>query len=278
MALYQHLLLPIVNVMITSEALLDRRYGALNDEQEECLQPIHSAAIQTYQITRTVLEELNRATPNWEFFTRTFAHDWVAAPSVIISYCDYLRHGMGGDLNALQMQKMERMFYFMHFYLRQLHNVTDYAALQRPLDRKFETLALAQVLHDAVVCVASSVHLEWQMAPNIPPIYGSQHYVQRITENLLANAFAYTTHGQIIVRVRLLGDFVEVGFSDTGRGIPRQYYEHVFLPFFRLEEQQPGAGVGLAVVKGFTERLGGKVRVESDVNHGSTFTMTLPIA
>ncbi|PJA17785.1 MAG: hypothetical protein COX66_03275, partial [Elusimicrobia bacterium CG_4_10_14_0_2_um_filter_63_34] len=68
--------------------------------------------------------------------------------------------------------------------------------------------------------------------------------------------------------------------ADTGYGIPKEKLAGVFLPFEQVsaEDQNTGFGLGLSLVKEFIELHGGRIRVESELGKGTTFTFTLPLA
>src|SRR5262249_30307733 len=106
---------------------------------------------------------------------------------------------------------------------------------------------------------------------------------------LLVNAIKFTPDGGTIrlAARRLPGGGAEIQVSDTGVGIDPASLAHVFDPFFTrfdvsrhssgvYEFDRRGLGRGLSVVKAFVELHGGRVKVESQVNQGSTFTITLP--
>ncbi|CUS83227.1 sensor histidine kinase [Candidatus Kryptobacter tengchongensis] len=71
-------------------------------------------------------------------------------------------------------------------------------------------------------------------------------------------------------------DKIQIKVIDTGVGIPEEILPHIFEPFFTTKKEGKGTGLGLAVVYGIVERHAGKISVESKVNHGTTFTVTLP--
>jgi two-component system sensor histidine kinase SenX3 len=84
------------------------------------------------------------------------------------------------------------------------------------------------------------------------------------------------------VGLRHADDAVEVSVTDQGVGIPEEDRERVFERFFRVDEARSrhtgGTGLGLAIVKHTVQNHGGDVRVWSQVDHGSTFTIRLPEA
>lgn len=74
----------------------------------------------------------------------------------------------------------------------------------------------------------------------------------------------------------LIGDFVELSFSDTGRGIPADVLPNVFEPFFTTKEVGQGTGLGLSQVYGFAQQSGGTVRISSEIDRGTQVSLLLP--
>lgn len=74
------------------------------------------------------------------------------------------------------------------------------------------------------------------------------------------------------------GDYVKIWISDTGPGIPKEHLEQIFDPYFTTKEFGKGSGLGLSVVLGVVEGYGGKVMVDSKLNHGTSFTVYLPVS
>jgi len=73
-----------------------------------------------------------------------------------------------------------------------------------------------------------------------------------------------------------LGRYLQLAVRDTGHGIPNEFMERIFDPYFTSKEKGEGTGLGLAVVHGIVVSHGGHIAVESEVNRGTTFTILFP--
>jgi heavy metal sensor kinase len=116
----------------------------------------------------------------------------------------------------------------------------------------------------------------------VPPqclLYGDKSKLQRALANLLDNAIKYTSSGgNITVFVKKDEKWVIISVHDTGIGILPKDIPHVFDRFFRADESrsEPGAGLGLSLVRAIVHAHGGDIKVSSDPGVGSTFTVVLP--
>jgi two-component system NtrC family sensor kinase len=105
---------------------------------------------------------------------------------------------------------------------------------------------------------------------------------EQILQALLAleiNAVeAMSQEGTLTIAVKNGGkeDYI-ITLSDTGYGIRQEDMEHIFEPFYTTKKEGKGTGLGLAVVYGIIERHNGTITVASEVNKGTTFTITLPL-
>lgn len=102
--------------------------------------------------------------------------------------------------------------------------------------------------------------------------------VERICYNLLSNALKYTGEGgSITIKAKSTDETVEICIKDTGKGIAKEDIKHIFDRFYQVRNSnKDGTGIGLAIVKAFTELQGGAAKVESELGKGSEFTITLP--
>ncbi|MBP7508859.1 MAG: DUF4154 domain-containing protein [Prolixibacteraceae bacterium] len=95
--------------------------------------------------------------------------------------------------------------------------------------------------------------------------------------NILSNSIdAIEKEGVIYITTRMAGDFVQIVFKDTGKGIPSDIIEKIFDPFFTTKSVGGGIGLGLSITYGIIQEHKGKINVESDIKSGTVFTISLP--
>jgi signal transduction histidine kinase len=116
---------------------------------------------------------------------------------------------------------------------------------------------------------------------NLPLADIDYHRIKQVLNNLLNNAVAHTSKGQVTVSGRQEGDKVLISVADTGEGIPAEDLPLIFERFYRVDKSRTratgGTGLGLTIAKRIVEAHGGKIDVISEVGKGSVFTFSIPI-
>ena len=114
-------------------------------------------------------------------------------------------------------------------------------------------------------------------------LIGSPYHIKKILFNLYTNAIRYTQAGGLVAtQITLLrGTETQVVFCDTGEGMSQEFIDtQLFEPFTQEKEsvrtKYQGSGLGMAIVKGLVDRMGGTITAESQLHKGSTFTLELP--
>jgi two-component system phosphate regulon sensor histidine kinase PhoR len=115
----------------------------------------------------------------------------------------------------------------------------------------------------------------------LPEITADPLALESIFGNLIANAINYTQEGgRIRVEVDTAGINVRVKVVDNGFGIAEKHLDKIFDRFYRVKDDRTryitGTGLGLPIVKGLVDSLGGIIEVDSTPGEGSTFTVLLP--
>lgn len=117
----------------------------------------------------------------------------------------------------------------------------------------------------------------------IPQCYGDEDRIEQVIHNLLENAIRYSPQGvKLLIDARLLKNEIVVEVTDNGPGIPKDEQQRVWERFYRVDKDRSrgngGTGLGLAIVKEIIDRHGGQVYIDSEVEIGTMFGFTLPIA
>jgi signal transduction histidine kinase len=115
---------------------------------------------------------------------------------------------------------------------------------------------------------------------DLPELTADPNLIAKLFQHLISNAikFKNTDPLQIKISVEKTDDAYRFSIKDNGIGIPREYFEKIFIIFQRLhaKNKYPGTGIGLALCKKIVEQHGGTMWVESEVDHGATFYFTIP--
>lgn len=143
------------------------------------------------------------------------------------------------------------------------------AELLDPLASEFESLAVSAGLRLRVRTPALLISTDLRL-------------LTRILRNFLSNACRYTQHGGILLGARRCGDFMHVQVCDSGRGIPADQLQAIFLEFNQLNveraAERQGVGLGLAIVERIAGILGYPISVRSQPGRGSIFSIRVPLA
>lgn len=111
-------------------------------------------------------------------------------------------------------------------------------------------------------------------------VFSDKKLLKNILINLIGNAIKFSNEGcSIIIRSSTNGDLAVISIADQGIGISKDDLEHLFSSFFRAANaiNIQGTGLGLHIVKRYVDLLNGQVKVESELNKGTTITITIPI-
>ncbi|WP_035672974.1 sensor histidine kinase [Bradyrhizobium liaoningense] len=146
---------------------------------------------------------------------------------------------------------------------------------------KIDTRELIEAIVSTLAHQAAEAQAEIHLEP-LPDFVSDRLALEQIFSNLIDNAVKYLKPGmpgEIRIRGRTKLGYAIFEISDNGRGIDPKDHQRIFDLFRRAGTQdKPGQGIGLAHVRALVRRLGGTMSVSSELNAGSTFTITLPIA
>ena len=164
--------------------------------------------------------------------------------------------------------------------------VTELLDFARPSDPKLELEDINAIL-DGMILLASTetkkkqININKNFSSDIPPIQIDREQIKQVFLNILLNAIEATSeNGRITVKTRSFtkpgGEpYVQIEFTDTGYGIPEEYLEDIFNPFFTTKST--GSGLGLSISSQIVQEHRGYIDVESQREKGSSFFINLPV-
>jgi signal transduction histidine kinase len=167
--------------------------------------------------------------------------------------------------------------------------VTSLLDFTQPKPAKPIHVSTLEAVHQALEQVPppDSVKVILDLPANLPMAYADAQHVVKILGNIIHNACQamtltgqatdFPSSGKLIIASGMREKMIYITVKDTGVGIPPENLDKLFEPLYTTRPQGIGFGLGLAVCKKLAEANGGRIEVESEEGHGSTFTLWLPI-
>ncbi len=179
------------------------------------------------------------------------------------------------ELVRSQAEQLDRLSRLVHTLL-EMSNLSS-----APRSDRIELAPLVEEIITDLTPLASQNDITMEQDCDNVVITGSDALIYRLVFNLIENAVKYNRRGgSVSVSVHKESSDVVVRVSDTGCGIPEEYRESIFQPFFRVDKsrsrQMGGVGLGLALVHEIAVLHGGSVRAEPGNKVGTVFIVTLP--
>jgi signal transduction histidine kinase len=162
---------------------------------------------------------------------------------------------------------------------RIIQELLEFSRPKTPVQEWVQVNAVIQSLeplleHD---CREKQIALKSILEPELPLVLISSDQLKQVVLNMVRNAEdAMPEGGKLLIRTAQQGRFVELSIADTGCGIPAEHREHIFDPFFTTKRRGSGVGLGLPVSYGIITAASGRIAVESEIDKGSTFRVSLP--
>jgi signal transduction histidine kinase/ActR/RegA family two-component response regulator len=269
------MLLALLSMVATAMLLLNgfRRSGLIHQQR--------AALDAQHQATRAARE----ASQAKDAFLGMISHELRTPLHAIVSSVELLELNLHSESDRKIIQRLETGARHLEAQMRDL---TDFARLGAgKLELRltvFDPMELLDSIVDAntPAAAAKGLLLRGQFAGEAGLVESDQHRLRQIVTNLVTNAIKYTDSGSVDVRFERSLERLDISVIDTGPGIAREQLPLIFKEFTQLDSSTTrrfdGAGMGLAVVRGLVELLGGVVNVSSDVGQGAAFRVSLPAA
>ncbi len=258
-------------------AAADRGAGASRRSRAEMLE----------EALRRAMVEADRANQAKSTFLSTMSHEIRTPLNAVIGMNGLL---LGTELDDVQREYAEMARSSGEALLGVINHVLDFSKIESGrIDLDEVDFDLCAVVEEAMDLVASSAYAKGLevaalVEPDLPfGVRGDPGRLRQVLINLLANAVKFTEEGEVIVKVKLVGEpagFVDwrIEVSDTGIGIASDQCERLFESFSQADASTTrlygGTGLGLAISKHLVGLFGGEIGVASELGRGSTFWFT----
>ncbi|WP_129630634.1 response regulator [Candidatus Oscillochloris fontis] len=186
------------------------------------------------------------------------------------------------DLLSVSLNNTERL-------IRLINDILDVAKIEQGrIELRRETLSVDELCRAAAAEMHAfanhrGISIDIDLQPGIPSVLADHDRSTQILINLLSNAIKFSSSGQsVLLSARTDGSMVYFSVRDWGRGIDLANQERIFHKFVQIDSSATrdvgGTGLGLSISKALVEEQGGRIWLESNLGHGSTFSFTLPVA
>lgn len=229
--------------------------------------------------------EQQHATERQRQFVSNVSHELRTPLTIVRGYLQSIQR-RGDNLTEMQREALDISMAEADLTIRLLQDLLCLArADDGYMPYHLETLILNDVASEVVDMAKRFNHRQILLESDseLIPVFADADRLQQVLVNLVENAINYSEPtAPVTVKLEQKEDSAIIQVCDRGEGIPLKHQARIFERFYRIDEARArsngGVGLGLSLVKTFTEGMGGNVSVLSQQGEGSTFTVTLPIA
>jgi signal transduction histidine kinase len=242
--------------------------------------------VESERSARHEAEEANAAKSQ---FLATMSHELRTPLNAISGYTELLKLELRGPLTQEQREDLDRIDRSQRHLLSLINDVLNFAKIEAGhVAVESKPIALGEVIQSLNEFVEPQLRekdLHFTMARDIPEskACGDADKVRQILINLLSNAIKFTPKdGSIELQCHEDEKMLYIRVVDTGSGIPGDKLVAIFEPFVQVNRdyasKHEGTGLGLSISRDLARRMGGDLTVESELDKGSTFVLSLPRA
>ena len=222
-------------------------------------------------------------------FVAVVSHELRTPLNAILGYAEMFKEAVYGPMNDKQVNMSDRIIKNTQRLLGLINDLLDQAQMEAGKltihNGPLKPYELLETLHGLMDKTASdkNLRLTSEIDDSLPEtLIGDSARLQQILVNLASNAIKFTEEGEVSIRL-FRSDIAKWGIevTDTGKGIPPSELPYIFDTFRQVEgsatRTKGGIGLGLAIVKQLVTLMNGAVNVNSEMETGTSFTVTLPL-
>ncbi len=171
------------------------------------------------------------------------------------------------------------------YLAKMVNDLSTLSRAERGVAAEIERIDVSQLAHDLYneynpQATKAGLHFNLELAPKLGEVEVSRLYLHELLQNFITNAIKYTHTGHITLKISKHADSTTFTVSDSGIGISKSDQAKVFNKFYRSEDYRTretnGTGLGLYVTKKLAKKMSTTIELKSRLNHGSSFSFSLP--
>ena len=221
-------------------------------------------------------------------FLANTSHELRTPLNGIIGLSESLMEGVSGELPQAANDNLKLIIDSGKRLAHLVNDILDFSKLKedtlvlhcKPVD-VYSIVDLVLSL-SATLIKQKPVTLSSSVSQNLPRVWADENRLQQILYNLVGNAIKFTLEGEVTVDAKVSGHMLWLKVSDTGIGIAKHQQEKIFEAFEQTDSSTirrfGGSGLGLAVTRQLVDLHAGEIRLNSTVDKGSVFSVSLPLA
>ncbi|MCH8285115.1 response regulator [candidate division KSB1 bacterium] len=221
-------------------------------------------------------------------FLSNVSHELRTPSSILKEFTSILKDEIAGPITESQSEYLQIMSNNIDRLLRLIDNLLNMSRMEANMLRLRKTKFKPDIVLRNIVkgmnvrYEKSDMRIEEEIQDDMPEIYADPDALTQIVINCLDNSLKFSEQGsKVILRSEIKNSDIYIEIQDFGKGIPKKDLNKIFSRFYRVENKdevrKEGSGLGLSIVKEFVNLHKGTIKVESELNKGTTFFITIPI-
>ena len=277
--------------LLKTDMLIDyfRKSKELEDYKNNLEKKISEAIKETEDLNKELQlqkKDLIQANEAKDAFLANVSHELKTPLNSINLISAVMKKNSDNNLNQKQIKNLEIINSCGQNLQYLINDILDISKLDAGevvlINETFDLKNSLDNLYEIILPQAenNNINFEYEFDENRKYIYSDENRIMQIIKNFLSNSLKFTKNGNILLKMEDNEDFVEISVKDNGIGIEEKKIKDIFDRFKQIDasinRKYGGTGLGLSISYALSKLLEGKITVESEIDLGSTFTLSVP--
>lgn len=277
--------------LLKTDMLIDyfRKSKELEDYKNNLEKKISEAIKETEDLNKELQlqkKDLIQANEAKDAFLANVSHELKTPLNSINLISAVMKKNSDNNLNKKQIKNLEIINSCGQNLQYLINDILDISKLDAGevvlINETFDLKNSLDNLYEIILPQAenNNINFEYEFDENRKYIYSDENRIMQIIKNFLSNSIKFTKNGNILLKMEDNEDFVEISVKDNGIGIEEKKIKDIFDRFKQIDasinRKYGGTGLGLSISYALSKLLEGKITVESEIDLGSTFTLSVP--